>query len=112
MHRQLKINNMSKFDKLVELAKENIENYIIEDVVTSGVVFLPTNGENLIMHLSGDWYFQMLFQAGYSHKTIYRKIDNMDFNKLASAIDDWYRKELYPKLYNKFQSEGKEILDC
>ena len=35
----------------------------------------------------------------------------MDYAKLVNALDDWYKTEMYPKLYNKFQSEGREILD-
>lgn len=103
---------MSKFNKLVELAKINVENYIIEEVGYSDLVFLPTNGEDLIGHLGGDWYFTMLLGAGYGKSTIDRKINNMDYDKLASALDDWYKTEMYPKLYNRFQSEGKKILDC
>ena len=102
---------MSKFDKLVELAKDNIENYIIRKVEFEKLVFLPTNGNDLILFLDGDWYFDMLLLAGYRKSTIDRKVDNMDFDKLASALDDWYKTEAYPKLYNKFQSEGKEIVD-
>ena len=102
---------MSKFDKSVELAKGNIEKYIIEDVGTSGLVFLPTNGNDLILRLGGEWYHNLLLSVGYSHRTIDRKVENMEFDKLASALDDWYKTELYPKLYNRFQSEGIEILD-
>ena len=102
---------MSKFDKLVKLAKDNIENDIIRYEEGSGIVFLPTNGKNLILYLDGEWYFNMLFQAGYKSSTIDRKFENMDFDKLANALDDWYKTELYPKLYNRFQSEGRKILD-
>lgn len=102
---------MSKFNKLVELAKDNIENYIIHKEEFGGLVFLPTNGEDLIWHLGSDWYFEMLLRAGYGASTIDLKIDKMDFGELANAIDDWYKTEMYPKLYNKFQSEGRVILD-
>ncbi|MDD6906727.1 MAG: hypothetical protein PUI98_07890 [Finegoldia magna] len=102
---------MSKFNKLVELAKENVEICILQEFEFGGLVFLPTNGEDLIMHLGGDWYFSMLLRAGYRKSTIDRKINNMDFDKLASALDDWYKTEIYPKLYNKFKSEGRKILD-
>lgn len=102
---------MSKFNKLVKLAKENVEINIIQDVGLSKIVFLPTNGEDLIKYLGGDWYFDILLKARYIESTIDRKVENMDFAKLASALDDWYKTEMYPKLYNKFQSEGKEILD-
>ena len=102
---------MNKFKKSVELAKGNIENYIIRDEEGSGIVFLPTNGNDLILRLGGEWYFNILLLAGYKASTIDRKFENMDFDKLASALDDWYKTELYPKLYNKFQSEGKKILD-
>lgn len=102
---------MSKFDKLVELAKHNIENYIMHQVEFDKLVFLPTNGEDLIIYLGGDWYYESMFSAGYSPITAERKVDNMDYHKLASALDDWYKTELYPKLYNKFKSEGREILD-
>ena len=103
---------MSKFNKLVELAKHNIVNYIMEEVGYSKLVFLTTNGENIIGNLGSYWYFTMLLGAGYGKSTIDRKVENMDFAKLASALDDWYKTEMYPKLYNKFQSEGREILDC
>ena len=102
---------MSKFYKLVKLAKENIEINIIQEVGYSGLVFLPTNGKDLIIHLGGDWYFDILLKAGYRASTIDRKVENMDFDKLASALDDWYKTEMFPKLYNKFKSEGKKILD-
>lgn len=104
-------NNMSKFSKSVELAKETIEDYIIRDEEYGGLVYLPTKTEDLILRLGSDWYHNLLLSAGYGHRTIDRKVENMDFAKLASAIDDWYKTELYPKLYNKFQSEGREILD-
>lgn len=99
---------MNKFKKLVELSKNSVEKYIVEDVGYSGIVFLPRNGEELIFRLGGDWYYQMLCQAGY--RTAERKADNMDFDNLANALDDWYKTEMYPKLYNRFQNEGKEIL--
>lgn len=102
---------MSKFDKLVELAKESIEKYITEDVGNCIVVFLPNKTEDLILGLGNDWYYNILKSAGYSQKTIERKIDNMDFDELANALDDWYTNELYPKLYNRFQSECREILN-
>ena len=106
---------MSKFDKLVEIAKNSIENSIenkiVQDFEDDSVVYLPTNANDLILVLDGEWYFNILKIAGYSQKTIDRKFDNMDFGKLASALDDWYKTEIYPKLYNKFQSEGKKILD-
>lgn len=102
---------MSKFDKLVKLAKESVENSILQEVEFDKTVFLPTNGKDLILFLDGDWYFDMLLKAGYGASTIDLKIDKMDFGELASALDDWYKTEIYPKLYNKFQSEGKEILD-
>lgn len=112
MHRKLiKKKYMSKFDKLVELAKANVEDYIIRKNECSNIVFLPTKTEDLIAELGGEWYFNILLRAGYSHKTIDRKIDKMDFAKLENAIDDWYKTEMYPKLYNEFQSEGREILD-
>lgn len=102
---------MSKFNKLVELAKDNIENYIIQYFENSLVVLLPTKTEDLILGLGSELFVNILTIAGYSHKTIERKIYNMDFDKLANAIDDWYKTEMYPKLYNKFQSEGRDILD-
>ena len=102
---------MSKFDKLVELAKHNIENYIMHQVEFDKLVFLPTNGYDLIMHLGSYWYFDILASAGYNIRTIERRVIGMDYDKLASALDDWYKTELYPKLYNKYQSEGREIVD-
>lgn len=102
---------MSKFEKLVELAKYSIEKYIIQDVGDCKTVFLPTKTEDLILGLGTEWYYNILKSAGYSQKTIERKIDNIDFDELANAIYDWYYTELYPKLYNRFQSEGKEILN-
>ena len=102
---------MNKFKKLVELAKDSIEKYIVQYFENSLVVLLPTKTEDLILGLGSEWFVNILTMAGYSHKTIERKIDNMDFDKLVIALDDWYKTEMYPKLYNKFQSEGKEILD-
>lgn len=102
---------MSKFNKLVKLAKESVENSILQKVEFDETVFLPTNGNDLILFLDGEWYFDMLLLVGYRKSTINRKFDNMDFDKLASALDDWYKTEIYPKLYNKFQSEGRKILD-
>ena len=102
---------MNKFNKLVELAKESIEKTILQDVGNCLCVFLPTKTEDLILGLGTDWYFNILKSVGYSQKTIELKIDNMDFDKIANALDDWYTNELYPKLYNKFQNEGREILN-
>lgn len=102
---------MSKFNKLVELSKNSIENHIIQYNENSLVVFLPTKTNDLILELGGDWYYQMLCQAGYSDSTAGRKADNMDFDKLTNALDDWYKTEMYPKLYNRFKSEGRKILD-
>lgn len=102
---------MSKFNKLVELAKERIENYIIHKEEGGSLVLLPTNGEYLIWYLGGDWYYEAMLSAGYSHYTAHRKVENMDYDKLVSALDDWYKTELFPKLYNKFKSEGRPILD-
>lgn len=102
---------MNKFNKLVELAKESIEKTILQDVGNCKTVFLPTKTNDLILGLGTEWYFNILKSAGYSQKTIERKIDNMDFDKLANALDDWYANELYPKLYNRFKSEGREILN-
>lgn len=102
---------MSKFYKLVELAKESIEKTILQDVGNCLCVFLPTKTNDLILGLGTDWYYDILKIAGYSKKTIERKVDNIDFEKLANALDDWYTNELHPKLYNRFQNEGREILD-
>lgn len=102
---------MSKFNKLVELAKNNIESYIMREVEFNKLVFLPTNGDDLIGYLGGDWYYNIMLSAGYSHYTAHRKVENIDCDKLVSALDDWYKTELYPKLYNRFQSEGRVILD-
>ena len=102
---------MSKFNKLAELAKDNIEKYIVYYNECSSFVNLPTKTNDLILELGCDWYYQMLCQAGYSDSTAGRKADNMDFDKLTNALDDWYKTEMYPKLYNRFQSEGRKILD-
>ena len=102
---------MNKFKKLVQLAKNSIEKWIVRDVGYSSIVYLATTTKDLILELGGEWYFEMLLQAGYRASTIDRKVENMDFDKLVIALDDWYKTEMYPKLYNRFQSEGKEILD-
>ena len=102
---------MSKFKNLVEISKNSIEKYIIREVEFDKLVFLPTNGEDLIGYLGGDWYYNSMLSAGYSHYTAHRKVENMDYDKLVIALDDWYKTEIYPKLYNKFQSEGREILE-
>ena len=104
-------NNMTKLDKSVEIAKETIEDYIIRDEEYNHIVCLPTKTEDLILKLDGEWYFNLLLSAGYSPRTIDRKFEKMDIKRLASKLDDWYKTELYPKLYNKFQSEGREIVD-
>lgn len=103
---------MSKFNKLVELAKNSVEKWILNDNEGRNIIYLPTNGKDLILCLGGEWYFDILLKAGYGASTIDLKIDKMDFGELASALDDWYKTEMYPKLYNKFQSEGREIVDC
>ena len=102
---------MSKFKKLVELAKNSVEKWILDDNEGSDIIFLPTETNDLILALGGEWYFDMLLKAGYVSRTIDRKVENMDFGKLTIALDDWYKTEMYPKLYNRFQSEGKKILD-
>ena len=102
---------MSKFSKSVEIAKETIEDYIIRDVEYDHLVFLPTETEGLMFRLGGDWYYNLLLRAGYSPITAERKVDNIDYARFVSKIDDWYKTEMYPKLYNKFKSEGREILD-
>ena len=102
---------MNKFNKLVELAKESIEKTILQDVGNCLCVFLPTKTNDLILGLGTEWYFNILKSVGYLQKTIERKIENIDFEKLANALDDWYTTELYPKLHNRFQNEGREILN-
>ena len=102
---------MSKFNKLVELSKNSVEKWILDDNEGSDIIFLPTNGKDLIGCLGGEWYFDMLLGAGYRASTIDRKVNHMDYDKLASALDDWYKTEMYPKLYNRFKSEGRKILD-
>ena len=104
-------NNMTKLDKSVEIAKETIEDYIIRYNEFAHLVYLPTKTEDLILELGSDWYFNLLLSAGYSHRTIERKVENMEFDRLVSKLDDWYKTEAYPKLYNKFKSEGMEIVD-
>lgn len=99
--------NMSKFDNLIEIAKESAEIKILEEVGYYSSSFLPKNGYDLIMHLGGDWYHNLLLSAGYSSRTIDRKVKNMDFDGLANKLDTWYKTELYPKLYNTFQSQNK-----
>ena len=102
---------MSKFETLVEMAKDSIEKYIIEDVGDCKTVFLPTKTNDLILGLGTEWYYAILKNACYSQKTIERKVYNIDFDKLANALDDWYTTELHPKLYDKFKSEGRDVLD-
>lgn len=104
-------NNMSKFSKSVEIAKETIEDYIIRDDEYRHLVFLPTKTEDLMFRLGGDLYYNLLLMAGYSPITAERKVDNIDYGRFVSKLDDWYKTELYPKLYNKYQSEGREIVD-
>ena len=102
---------MTKLDKSVETAKETLEDYIIRDEGYGHPVYLPTKTEDLILKLGSDWYFNILLSARYSRRTIDRKVENMEFDRFVSKLDDWYKTELYPKLYNKFQSEGREIVD-
>ena len=102
---------MSKFKKLVELSKNSVEKWILYDNEGSNIIFLPTEANDLILCLGSEWYFDMLLLAGYRASTIDRKVENMDFAKLANALDDWYKTEMYPKLYNRFKSEGRKIFD-
>lgn len=94
--------NMSKFDNLIEIAKESAEIKILEEVGYYSSSFLPKNGYDLIMHLGSYWYFDILASAGYNIRTIERRVIGMDYDKLASALDEWYKTELYPKLYEAF----------
>ena len=108
----------NKFDKLVELAKEGAERETLKfaercKIASLPISFIPKNGCELLLGLY-EWYNSIMLAAGYSQETIeknMKKCYNYEHYKLASALDDWYKTEVYPKLYNKFQSEGREILD-
>lgn len=104
---------MSIFDKLVELAKKQIETSIFKYVEEWGIECLPLEADvsDAILFLGGDWYHNLLLSAGYSSRTIERKVKNMDFDRLANRLDTWYKTELYPKLYNTFQNQGKTIYE-
>ena len=107
----MKKNNesMSKFDKLVEVAKIQMEERILEDAKIFDFVYLHSDVEDLIMDLGGDWYYELLLGVGYSATTIYRKMKNFDFEKLASKLEIWYKTELLPKLCKRFETENKTI---
>lgn len=100
---------MNKFNKLVELAKQTAEIEIIQEVGYSNIACLAKDANELILDLGGDWYNSIMLRAGYSAITANRKVNKMDFNDLANELDDWYKQELYPKLFNTFKSQGKTI---
>lgn len=104
---------MSKFDKLVEIAKESIEKEIFKYVEEWGIECLPIEADvsYAILFLGSELYQNLLLSAGYSSRTIKRKVENMDYDRLANRLNTWYETELYPKLYNTFQSQGKTIYD-
>ena len=93
---------MSKFKKLVEIAKKSIEYIFLNYDFGSECQLLPKDSNDAILELGGEWYFEILLQAGYRASTTERKVDNMDFNKLAIALDDWYKTELYPKVLKNY----------
>ena len=93
---------MNKFKKLVELAKVSIEATFLNYDFGSDCQFLPKDADCAIFILGDDWYYTILTRAGYSHKTVERKVNNMDFDKLASALDDWYKTEMYPKVLKNY----------
>lgn len=93
---------MRKFDKLVEIAKVSIEATFLNYDFGSECQFLPKDAEGAILELGDDWYDTILTRAGYSPKTIERKVNNMDYDKLVNAIDDWYKTEMYPKVLKNY----------
>lgn len=93
---------MKKIKKLVELSKVSIEDIFLNYDFGSDCQFLPKDAEGAIFELGSEWYFEMLLQAGYGASTIDIKIDKMDFGELASALDDWYKTEMYPKVFNNY----------
>lgn len=106
----MKKNNesMSKFDKLVEIAKIQIEKEILDDAKFSSFVRLHDNVEDAIRDMSVNYYNLQLI-AGYSGTTARRKYMNWDINKLISKLEIWYKTELLPKLCKRFETENKTI---
>lgn len=106
----MKKNNesMSKFDKLVELAKIQIEKEILDDAKFSSFVRLHDNVEDVIVDMIAN-YYELLLISGYSATTAYRKYMNMDFDKLVKKLDPWYMTEFLPKIWKRFENENKTI---
>lgn len=107
----------NKFDKLVELAKEGAEREALKfagrcKIASLPISFIPKNGCELLLELY-EWYNSIMLAAGYSQETIeknMKKCYNYEYYKLANAINDWYKTEIYPKLYNTFQSKKDNSL--
>lgn len=99
---------MTKFDKLVEVAKIQIEKEILDGAKVFSSVLLHDNVEDAIADMSVNYYNLQLI-AGYSGTTAYRKYMNWDINKLLSKLDPWYKTELLPKLCKRFETENKTI---
>ena len=93
---------MNKFKKLVALSKESIEDIFINYDFGSECQFLPKDSNDAILELGSEWYFEILLQAGYGASTTKRKVENMDFDNLSNALDDWYKTELYPKVFKNY----------
>lgn len=102
----------NKFDKLVELAKEGAEREALKlaerfKIASLPISFLPKNVCELLLELD-EWYNSIMLTAGYSQETIERnnkKCQNYEYYKLANAINDWYKTEIYPKIYEAYPKE-------
>ena len=106
----MKKNNesMSKFDKLVKITKIQIEKEILDDAKFNSFLRLHDNVKDAIRDLSFN-YYNLQLKAGYSSTTAYRKYRNWDINKLISKLEIWYKTELLPKLWKRFENENKTI---
>lgn len=113
-----------EYDDIVEeVVKNNLETALlekrekIEASKTSKNEFVYLHKDvisamlNLDVYGVKDWYKNILLNAGYSERAAKRKITNgvCGEDALIDKLDDWYKTELYPKLCNKYESEGKTI---
>lgn len=97
------------FDRLVELAKDELERETVKlsiryQNIPLPVSWIPKNGSEILLALN-DWYNNIMLAAGYSQQAIERnnrKCYNYEHYKLAEVIGDWYKTEIYPKICESY----------
>lgn len=102
------------FDRLVELAKDELERETVKlsiryQNIPLPVSWIPKNGSEILLALN-DWYNNIMLAAGYSQQAIERnnrKCYNYEHYKLAEVIGDWYKTEIYPKICEDYPKEIK-----